>query len=111
MPSSTPVAALERAVQLAGGQSAFADALSARRNEPITPARVWNWLKRDMKAPTDYCPDIEALWGIPCEDLAPSVDWAVVRNTAANAAGDDSLQGVVAVGAMGEAHGAECAKP
>lgn len=89
MSSSTSVVALERAINLAGGQTAFAEALTKRRAHVyerahvISQARVWNWLKRDKKAPAEYCPDIEALWGVTCEELAPDVDWSVVRGQGA----------------------------
>lgn len=96
MSSSTPVEALERAIKLAGGQTAFADALTKRRvaikgpgEEPVSQARVWNWLRRDKKAPAEFCPDIEALWGVACEELAPDVDWAVLRASGASSPGGE----------------------
>lgn len=98
MCSSTPVSALERAVTLAGGQSAFAAALNRRRAdrlgldaEIVSQARVWNWLNRDKKVPAEFCPDIQALWGIRCEELAPTVDWEAARCAPA-AANEDQLQ-------------------
>jgi DNA-binding transcriptional regulator YdaS (Cro superfamily) len=105
MSSSTPVEALERAVSLAGGQSAFAMAITKRRarsggdtSGPVSQARIWNWLNRDKKVPAEFCPDIEALWGIACEELAPAVDWAVVRrrtpeNSTVGAEGGDTAAG------------------
>lgn len=83
MYQETPVDALIRAVEDAGGQSAMASKLSAaRQGEPITAARVWNWVNRDKKAPADFCPDIEELTGIPCEALRPDVNWSVLRKGA-----------------------------
>lgn len=80
MNQETPVDALARAVEIAGSQSALASGLSASRGgEPITAARVWNWVNRDKKAPAEFCPDIESLTGVSCEELAPDVNWAVVR--------------------------------
>lgn len=87
--------ALERAVAAAGGQSAFADALSKRLAErgveSVSQPRVWNWLKRDKKAPPEFAPDIHALYGIPVEELAPEVDWSAVR-AGGQAANEDALQ-------------------
>lgn len=84
---------------MAGGNSAFAAAISMRRIarcgaecEPVSQARVWNWLNRDKKVPAEFCPDIEALWGVTCEELAPTADWAVLRQGARPAANDDQLQ-------------------
>lgn len=80
MNQETPVDALVRAVKIAGSQSALASGLSAARvGEPITAARVWNWVNRDKKAPAEFCPDIESLTGVLCEELAPDVNWAVLR--------------------------------
>lgn len=83
MNQETPVDALNRAVAAAGSQSALAAGLSeaakSRGGEPITPARVWNWVNRDKKAPADFCPDIEDLTGVRCEELAPDVNWGVLR--------------------------------
>ncbi|MCY1171308.1 putative antitoxin of bacterial toxin-antitoxin system, YdaS/YdaT [compost metagenome] len=80
----TPVDALKCAVDKAGGQSALADALSklseARGGESISPARVWNWVNRDKRAPSDVCPDIEVLTDVKCEVLRPDVNWAAIRN-------------------------------
>lgn len=99
MHRSTMVATLERVVRLAGGQSALAAALTRRRAErgladdvPVSPQRVANWLKRDKRLPVSVCPDIEALWGVSCEELAPHVDWAVLRAGSTHAASDNQLQ-------------------
>jgi DNA-binding transcriptional regulator YdaS (Cro superfamily) len=86
MDESTTVIALRGAIQLANGPSAFARALTDRIRPrgfaPITPAHVYNWINRDKKVPTEFCPDIEALWGVPCEDLRPDVAWSVIRGSA-----------------------------
>lgn len=83
MKPETPVDALNRAVAVIGSQASLAvgltAAVKARGGEPITSARIWNWLNRDRKAPAEFCPDIENLTGVRCEDLAPDVNWAVVR--------------------------------
>lgn len=82
MNQETPVDALNRAVAKAGSQSALASMLSsARGGEPITAARVWNWVNRDKKAPAEFCPDIEALTGVACEHLCPDANWSVLRKS------------------------------
>lgn len=83
MNQETPVDALARAIAVVKTQSALAAGLSAaskaRGGEEITAARIWNWINRDKKAPAEFCPDIEDLTGVRCEELAPDVNWAVVR--------------------------------
>lgn len=80
MIKTTPVDALNRAIKLAGGQSSLADKLPlSSGGKPVSQARVSYWVNRDKKAPTELCPDIEALTGVPCEELRPDVNWAVLR--------------------------------
>lgn len=79
MKAETPVEALSSAVAKFGTQARFANALSKRTSTVVSPARVWNWLNRDGGAPSELCPDIEALSGICCERLRPDVNWAVLR--------------------------------
>ena len=81
MKTETPVDALAEAVAQIGSQSAFADRLSRLTTEPVSQARVWNWLNRDKKAPAEVCPLIERLTNIPCERLRPDVDWAYLRSS------------------------------
>ena len=39
---------------------------------------VYQW--RINRVPADYCPKIEKLTGVPCEELRPDVDWGFVRS-------------------------------
>lgn len=55
----TPVEALVRAAELAGGQSALAAELTKRSNKTVSSARVWNWINRDGGAPPEHCAQIE----------------------------------------------------
>lgn len=82
MQIKTPVDALLEAVTRAGGQAALAKQISAISPKPISQANVWNWLRRDMRAPAEVCPLIERLTQVACENLRPDVDWAYLRNTA-----------------------------
>ena len=79
MKTETPVDALAEAVAEVGSQSAFAERLSNLAAEPVSQARVWNWLNRDKKAPAEVCPLIERLTKVTCERLRPDVDWAYLR--------------------------------
>lgn len=79
--------ALQDAIALADGQSALARKLTehfaatgVRRR--VTQANVWSWLDSknpDLMPPTDFCPGIEKVTGVPCERLRPDIDWAVLR--------------------------------
>lgn len=82
METITPVDALKKAVEQSKGRRLFAEKLSASRDGlKVSIAMVWNWINRDNGAPADYCPDIEALTGVRCEDLRPEVNWAALRKT------------------------------
>ncbi len=56
-------------ISLVGGQSALARALD------VSPSRVWNWLHRDGKIPSEYviraCARVQ--WRIIPHHLAPTV--------------------------------------
>lgn len=84
------IEALQQAVNKIGGQSALAAALSGTRRK-LTQAHVWNWLNSPNPAkapPAEYCPDIERITGIRCEELRPDVDWAVLRGKCQDNASD-----------------------
>jgi len=76
---------LQKAVDIAGGQTALAIALS-HSGRAIKQAHVWNWLNSkspENSPPAEYCPDIERITGVACESLRPDVDWAYLRGTSA----------------------------
>ncbi len=83
----TPKEALDRAISAVGSQSAFADALREATHKDIRPGHIYYWLKavRDGgEVPSAHCPDIEAITKgtsgpVTCEQLCPSVNWAVLR--------------------------------
>ena len=84
MSSETPVEALLAAIAVLGSQTVLAAELSRRSKNPVSQARVWNWINRDGGAPSDFCPDIEDLTGVTCERLCPLVNWGVLRRAAAS---------------------------
>jgi len=75
------VSALRRAIALPsiGSQSALAALLSKEMGRPFRQGHVSHWLK--VGVPAAYCPTIEKLTDgqVRCEELAPDVDWAVLR--------------------------------
>lgn len=71
---------LETACRAADGSSRLAQALSERVGKTISKASISRWKKE--RVPAEYCPDIEAITGVRCEELRPDVNWAVLRNQA-----------------------------
>lgn len=72
-----PETALERAIRLADGMTALVRKLNERGHDITGHSTVYQWKK--TRVPADYCPDIEALTGVSCEDLRPDVNWSVLR--------------------------------
>ncbi len=69
--------ALERAIQILGGQAPFASALGKKQGN------VSYWLERGYVS-AEFCPTIERLTtdrGQPvlCEELHPGVEWEILR--------------------------------
>lgn len=69
-PPKTPI---QRAFDAAGGMTKLAQALGK------TKGTVNHW---KQQVPAEYCPDIERLTGIRCEELRPDVAWGVLRAAA-----------------------------
>lgn len=74
-------AAIDRAINLAGGLTALGGQIGA------TKADVWAWRRRGV-VPPEHAPRVEAALGgkVVCEDICPAVDWALVRKAAKEAA-------------------------
>lgn len=62
------IIALNRAIEIAGGQTALAILLGKKQGH------VSSWLSRGG-APASECAAIEAATGIRCEDLRPDLYW------------------------------------
>lgn len=77
-PDETP---LERAIRLADGMTALARKLNERGHDIKGHATVYQW--KVGRVPADYCPDIEAITGVRCEELRPDVNWSVLRKAKA----------------------------
>ena len=65
---------LNQAIEVAGGISAFTQAINA---PSVNAVKAW----RLTRIPADYCPVIEKVTGVPCESLRPDVEWSVLRKT------------------------------
>lgn len=66
---------LGRAIRLCGGITKMARDLGLNGH-----GVVYQWTR--ARVPAEHCPDIEALCGVPCEELRPDVNWAVLRRNA-----------------------------
>lgn len=81
MPAESPI---ERAIRLAGGPTALARALRARGHTRVNShATVAQWVTAGV--PAKYCPDIEDITGVPCEDLDGETNWGLVRDRRSSA--------------------------
>lgn len=71
---------IERAIRLAGGPTALARALKARGHERVNSHSTVNAWVIAGSVPAKYCPDIEDLTGVPCEELDTDTNWGLVRD-------------------------------
>lgn len=69
--------ALDRAISVANGKTALMRALNERGWDIGGQATIGQWQKNGI--PEKYCPDIEDLTGVPCEQLCPGPNWSVLR--------------------------------
>jgi len=65
-----------KAIEIAGGVTKFAKAMTPSGLSRMT---VYLWKKPGGRVPAEYCPDIERLTGVKCEELRPDVAWWVLR--------------------------------
>lgn len=59
--------ALQRAIEVAGGQTALAKKIKTSQGH------VWAWLNRDKKVPAEYVLPIERATGISRHELRPDI--------------------------------------
>lgn len=71
---------LERAIRIAGGLTELMRKLNERGHDISGHATVYQW-KKAGRVPAEYCPDIEVLTGVRCEELRPDIAWGVLRST------------------------------
>lgn len=74
--------ALDRAVDAAGGKTALMRKLNERGHTITSHNTISQW-RETSSIPEKYCPDIEDLTGVLCEQLSPKTNWAVLRGTQA----------------------------
>lgn len=82
-PDTPQQLALDRAVANAGGKTALMRKLNERGWEIGSHNTITQW--RATRVPEKYCPDIEDLTAVRCEEICPDTNWAVLRQTPVNA--------------------------
>lgn len=73
----TPTEALQEAINRVGAKAELCRLITAGmpgREKPVVGANLYGWLKNGT--PADYCPVIEKITGVRCEDLRPGTDWS-----------------------------------
>lgn len=75
--TDTPQQALDRAIAAASGKTALMRALNERGHNITNQSTIGQWQLNGV--PAKYCPDIEDITGIPCEQLCPGTNWPVLR--------------------------------
>jgi DNA-binding transcriptional regulator YdaS (Cro superfamily) len=75
--------ALKRAIDQAGGKTELMRKLNDRGHDINSRNVISQWELNGV--PAKYCPDIEALTTVRCEELNPDVNWAVLRGCTGHA--------------------------
>lgn len=66
-------AALLKAIEAAGGQSALARQLREMTGKPIGQGHIWSWLNRTGAVPPEYAIPIEQITGVSRHDIRPDI--------------------------------------
>ena len=74
-----PQIALDQAVDAAGGKTALMRKLNERGHAISSHNTISQW--RVSGTPDKYCPDIEDITSVRCEQLSPKTNWSVLRGT------------------------------
>jgi DNA-binding transcriptional regulator YdaS (Cro superfamily) len=74
MAKTTPtMAALDRAIEAAGGQSKLARRLRERTNSKVRQGHIWAWRHRTGVVPAEYVLPLEDLTGVSRHDVRPDL--------------------------------------
>lgn len=72
---------IQRATRLFGSVEKLARMMTVYDPDGVSRMTVYLWARPGKRVPAEYCPDIERLTGVTCEELRPDVNWAVLRGT------------------------------
>lgn len=70
--------AITAAIDKSEGKTSLMRKLNERGHDIKSHNVISQWVENGV--PAKYCPDIEALTGIRCEELCPDVKWGLVRS-------------------------------
>lgn len=65
--------ALERAVELAGGQTALAEKCAVIARRKCSQGHVWSWLNRTKRVPPEWTLPVEQVTGVSRYELRPDI--------------------------------------
>jgi len=74
---------IHRAIEKAGGVTKFSKLMTVYNPLGVSRMTVYLWCKTDNAVPAEYCPLIEDMTGVMCEELRPDVMWSVLRENKA----------------------------
>lgn len=69
--------ALDRAIKIAKGKTSLMRQLNERGHKITSHNTISQW--RENGVPAMYCPDIEDLTGVRCEELNTRTNWSAIR--------------------------------
>lgn len=72
MDTFTPIQALQKAVNVAGGQTELAKAIDPTRRR-LKQQNIWTWLNRDKKTSAKWVVKVSQATGVPCHQLRPDI--------------------------------------
>ena len=72
---------LSRAIKAAGSVEKLAKMMTLHGPGGLSRMTVYLWARPGKRVPAEYCPDIERLTGVTCEELRPDVNWGYLRGT------------------------------
>lgn len=67
-----PAAALQKAVNKAGGQTELAKLIDPDQKK-VKQQNVWVWLNRDKKTSAKWVAKVSQATGVPCHELRPDI--------------------------------------
>lgn len=67
------MAALNKAIETAGGQAALARELAQATGKPLRQGHIWAWLHRTHRVPAECVLPIEHITGVSRHELRPDI--------------------------------------
>lgn len=68
----SPLQALQKAVDTAGGQTELAKSIDPTQKK-LKQQNIWTWLNRDQKTSAKWVVKVSQATGVPCHELRPDI--------------------------------------